>query len=220
MSMTHNAFDEALFTWLGDNPIIAVLVIDELDSAVPLAQALFDGGVRAVELTLRTPVAMAAVRHIREALPDMRVGLGTVLTPQQVVDGVAAGAAFGVAPGLNRSVLAAAREHGFSFAPGIVTPSEIETAIECGCRLMKFFPAEVSGGLGYLRSMAGPYAHLDLSFIPLGGLNETNVASYLADPLVHAVGGSWIAPRSLIKARDWTTIRERAAVAVAAGEAR
>jgi 2-dehydro-3-deoxyphosphogluconate aldolase/(4S)-4-hydroxy-2-oxoglutarate aldolase len=209
-------FDEALSETIGLNPVIAVLVVDDASSAVPLAKALLDGGIKVIELTLRTPAALDAAGQIRVSVPDVIVGLGTVLTPQQVADGKAAGAAFAVAPGLNQTVLNAARDHGLSFAPGVMTPSDIELALEHGCRLMKFFPAETSGGLRHLRSMAGPYKHMNIRFIPLGGLNADNMSDYLGDPLVHAIGGSWIAPRDLIQAQDWQAISERAATAVAA----
>lgn len=186
--------------------IVAVLVIDDADDAVPLARALLDGGVNAIELTLRTPAALDALRAIRAGVPEVIAGVGTILTTGQVCQAFAAGAAFGVSPGCNPGVLAAARETGLSFAPGILTPSDIEVALEHGCRLLKFFPAESSGGLAYLKAISAPYTHLGLRFMPLGGLNAKNMTSYLADPGIAALGGSWLAPRELIKARDWKEI--------------
>ena len=191
--------------------VIAVLVVDDAADALPLAECLLDNGIRAMELTLRTPAALEALAAVRSGLPEMLAGVGTVLTPDQVRQVRAAGAAFGVAPGLNRAVLEAARDAGLPFAPGVATPSDVEAGLEYGCRVLKFFPAEPSGGLGYLKSMAAPYAHLGLTFVPLGGLNADNLGEWLASPLVSSVGGSWLAPRDLIRARKWAEIGARAA---------
>ncbi len=189
---------------------IAVLVVDRVEDAVPLARSLLAGGVNVMELTLRTPAAIDALRCIRAEVPQMVAGIGTILQPPQVRDAAAAGAAFGVAPGMNPRVVAEARRLGLPFAPGVVTPSDIEQALECDCRLLKFFPAEPAGGLRYLKAIAAPYAHADIRYIPLGGLTLDNLERYLADPLVHAVGGSWLAPRDLIQSRDWPQISENA----------
>lgn len=194
--------------------IIAVLVIDRVEDAAPLAKALLKGGVNVMELTLRTPVALDALRAIRAEVPEMIAGVGTILTVEQVAQAKEAGAAFGVSPGVNPRVLTAAREAGLPFGPGVVTPSDIEQAIEHGCRLLKFFPAEPSGGLAYLKAASAPYAHLGLRFVPLGGLNAKNMASYLADSSVAALGGSWLAPKDLIKAGEWDKITQLAQEAV------
>ncbi len=193
--------------------VIAVLVVDDAQSAVPLAQALLDGGIDAMELTLRTPAAIDALRAVRREVPQMLAGIGTILRPDQVTEVMAADAAFGVAPGLNPRVVEAAQQAGLPFAPGIATPSELERALELGCRDVKFFPAEPSGGLKYLKSIAAPYAHLGCQFLPLGGLTQDNIQAYLSEPLVLAVGGSWLATRDLIQAGDWNAIRARAAAA-------
>ncbi len=190
--------------------IISVLVIDREEDAVPLARALLAGGVDAMELTLRTPAAIGALRAIKQNMPGMLAGIGTILTPEQVDAVVDAGAAFGVSPGTNPRVLTRARERGLPFAPGIATPSDVEHALEFGCRLLKFFPAESLGGLKYLKDMAAPYLHLGVKFIPLGGVNTGNLKTYLADPLIAAVGGSWLAPREVIKKQDWAAITRTA----------
>jgi len=203
-------FNENLLTKLHRTGVIAVLVIDKPDDAVPVAKALLAGGVNCMELTLRTPAAMEALRRVRAEVPDMIAGVGTILTPQQVQEVAAAGAAFGVAPGMNLRVVLEAKRVGLSFAPGVCTPSDIEQALECGCRLLKFFPAELQGGLAYLKSIAAPYAHLNVRFIPLGGIDASNAASYLGEPIIQALGGSWLAPRDLIQKRDWPAITERA----------
>jgi len=210
----NSAFDLKLGASIEKTGIVAVLVVDDAKDAVPLARALLAGGVNAIELTLRTPAALDALREIKSGVPEVLAGVGTVLSVGQVSQVVEAGAAFGVAPGLNPRVLAAAREAGLSFAPGILTPSDIEQALEHGCKLLKFFPSEASGGLSYLKSIAAPYAHLGLRFIPLGGLNAKNMASYLAEPSIAALGGSWLAPRELIQAGDWEAITALSAEAV------
>ena len=208
--MTHTLFPEPLLARLHRTGIIAVLVIDEPADAIPLARALLAGGVDCMELTLRTPAAMDALRRVRAEIPEILAGVGTILTPQQVNDVATAGAHFGVAPGCNPRILAEATRIGLPFAPGICTPSDIELALEAGCRLLKFFPAEPTGGLAYLRSMAAPYAHLGIRFVPLGGIDPTNAERYLNEPLVHALGGSWLAPRDLIKNHDWPAITTHA----------
>ncbi len=196
---------------LAESPVIAVLVIDNAADAVPLAEVLVESGVGAMELTLRTPAALDALRAVRQSVPGMIAGVGTVLTPAQVNEVKDAGAAFAVAPGFNPDVLRAAESVGLPFVPGVATPTDVEAALAFGCRIMKFFPAEPSGGLSYLKSMAAPYAHLGISFIPLGGINEGNFRDYLESyPLVAGVGGSWIAPRELIAKGDWKEIARRA----------
>jgi len=206
-------FPPEIFDRIERSGVIAVLVIDKIEHGPPLAEALLAGGVDAMELTLRTPAAIDALRAIRRDVPNMLAGIGTILAPEQVEQVLEADAAFGVAPGFNRRVVERAQAVGLPFAPGVATPSEIEAAIELGCRELKFFPAEPSGGMSYLSSMNAPYAHLGLRFIPLGGLNAENMASYLADPAVLAIGGSWIAPRKLIQQEDWSAISANAAQA-------
>ncbi len=208
-----SAFDPALARRIETTGIIAVLVIDRAEDAVPLAQALLAGGVNVMELTLRTPAALDGLEAIRRNVPDMITGVGTILSPAQVGQVIERGGAFGVSPGLNPRVLAAAQEAGLSFAPGIATPSDIEQALGMGCRVLKFFPAEPLGGLPYLRAICAPYAHLGVRFMPLGGINAKNMATYLEDPAIPAIGGSWLAPRPLIAERNWEEITLRAAEA-------
>ncbi len=193
--------------------VVAVVTIDEPEQAARLAETLFEGGITAIELTLRTDDALAAIEAITRSVPQMLVGAGTVLTTAQVQQVKDAGASFAVAPGLNRKVVDAAAKLGVPFAPGVVTPSDIEAALEAGCRTLKFFPAEPSGGLAYLESMAKPYEHLGLDFIPLGGLNQHNSVAYLQSHLICALGGSWIAPRDDIRSQRWSEIGQRATAA-------
>ena len=208
------AFPDSLLQKIRQLKIIAVVVIDDSDDAVPLAHALLDGGITAIELTLRTPSAFDSLQRIRKYCPELMVGLGTVISTAQVEKAAASGAAFAVAPGLNPKVVLAAQEAGLPFAPGIISPSDIEIAFELGCKLLKFFPAEPSGGIAYLNSMTSPYAHLGLEFIPLGGLDESNFTDYLSLKQVPAVGGSWIAPRDLIQRKAWATITAKAQMAI------
>jgi len=206
-------FDSVLAEKISASRVIAVLVVDEVPHAVPLARALLEGGVDVMELTLRTPAAIDALKEIRQHVPQMTAGIGTILHIDQLHQAQEAGAAFGVAPGCNPRLLAAARAAGFSFGPGIATPTDVEIAVEHGCRLLKFFPAGQLGGLSYLRAMAAPYAHLGLRYVPLGGLTADNAGDYLRDPLIAAIGGSWIAPRDLIKAEAWDKITANARAA-------
>lgn len=186
--------------------VIAVLVVDRAEDGVPLARALLEGGVDVMELTLRTPAALEALKLIRSEVPEMMAGVGTILTPEQARQAKDEGAAFGVAPGMNSRVVNEALKISLPFAPGVSSPSDIEQALECGCRLLKFFPAEGCGGMAFLKNMAAPYMHLGLRYIPLGGLHAGNIDTYVKDPMVHALGGSWIAPRELIAKCDWAAI--------------
>ncbi len=195
---------------IDDAGVIAVLVIDDVKHAVPTAKALLAGGVDTIELTLRTPAAIECIQAIQNEVPEITMGIGTVLTTKQVEAVAKLGVDFAVAPGCNATVLKAAQENGLSFAPGVMTPSEIEKALEFGCRVIKYCPAEPAGGLSFLKNMAGPYGYLGLTFIPLGGLNLNNARAYLESPLITAIGGSWIANRPLIQNEQWETITRNA----------
>lgn len=202
-----------VFSQVKQAGVLAVLMIDRIEDAVPLAETLLAGGIRAMELTLRTDAALPALEAIRKATPDMIVGVGTVLTEDQVKEASDRGAAFLVSPGLNPKTLTAAAKASIPFAPGIATPTDIEAALGFGCKTLKYFPAELLGGLPYLRSIAAPYAHLGLEYVPLGGVKQSNLAEYLAEPLISAVGGSWLAPKGLVRAGEWKEIEEIAATA-------
>lgn len=212
----HENFKDEHYRILSTHPVAAVLVADEPQRAVSACRALTEGGVRAVEIALRTPRALECMEAVVHEVPEIFVVAGTVLTPQQVQMVAAAGCAAAVAPGCNPATVRAALEAGLSFAPGVCTPSDIEVALGLNCTLLKFFPAEPAGGLAMLRSMAGPYAHLGLQFIPLGGLRAEHLADYLADPLIAAIGGSWLSPSEVVARGDWDEIRRRAAAATAA----
>jgi 2-dehydro-3-deoxyphosphogluconate aldolase/(4S)-4-hydroxy-2-oxoglutarate aldolase len=205
-----SAFPDPLRDKLHRAGVIAVLMISRAEDAVPLAQALLKGGVSSIELTLRTEAALDCVRRIRAEVPDMTVGVGTILTPGQANDAKEAGASFGVSPGMNPRVVAEARRIGLPFAPGICTPTDIELALEADCRLLKFFPCEPCGGLPYLKTIAAPFMHLNVQFIPLGGVNAANAATYLQDSSVLALGGSWLAPKELVAQGNWMAITDLA----------
>ncbi|MEO2015373.1 MAG: bifunctional 4-hydroxy-2-oxoglutarate aldolase/2-dehydro-3-deoxy-phosphogluconate aldolase [Fuerstiella sp.] len=193
--------------------VISVLIIDDVAHAVPLAKALLAGGIDTMELTLRTDAALDSLKQIREHVPEMLAGIGTVLTIDQVGQVVEAGAHFAVSPGLNPDVVERAQELNLPFAPGVMTPSEIEVALELDCRELKFFPAEPSGGQKMLDSIRAPYAHLGIRFIPLGGVNAGNMESWLRNPGVLAVGGSWLTPKDVINATDWDEVTRLASEA-------
>lgn len=205
-----NAFNPDLAHKISEAGNIAVVILDDADKAVTLATTLLEGGVTVMELTLRTQAALQALAAITKEVPEMIVGAGTVLTHEQLMKAQDAGAAFAVAPGFNPNIVNAAIQAGFSFAPGVMTPSDIEGAVACGCRLLKFFPASVIGGLKAIQTLVAPYNHLGLKYIPLGGLNPETTREYLASPLIAACGGSWIAPAKCINANDWKTIRTHA----------
>lgn len=204
------SFPKTILDRLRKSRVVAGFSVDQIEHAVPLAKALLSGGIDAIELMLRTPAGLESVMAICSGVPEMLVGVGTILTPESAAQVQAAGADFGVAPGMNPSVVRAAQEAGLPFAPGIATPSDLETAIELGCRFVKFFPAEASGGIKYLRSMSAPYCHLGIEYFPLGGVNAENMLGYLKEPNVLAVGGSWIVNQDLVDGEDWAGITARA----------
>ncbi len=199
-------FSESLVRQIKASGVVAVVVIDEVSAAVPLANALLRGGISAIELTLRTPVGLDALRAIKTELPDMLAGVGTILTERQVEESKAAGASFAVAPHCDPKIIGKALELGLPFAPGVMTPSDIGLAITAGCRILKYFPAESAGGLNHLKNISSPYAHTGLSYIPTGGINVNNFTTYLNFKSVIAVGGSWIAPQNLIREKSWKEI--------------
>ncbi|RDC72573.1 bifunctional 4-hydroxy-2-oxoglutarate aldolase/2-dehydro-3-deoxy-phosphogluconate aldolase [Rhodovulum sp. 12E13] len=202
------------FAELGRHGVVPVIEIDDAAHALPLADALAAGGLPVAEITFRTPAARDAIAAVAAQRPDMLVGAGTVLTPAQVDAAREAGARYGLAPGLNRAVRARAAEAGLPFAPGVMTPSEIEQALEAGCAMVKFFPAMAAGGPAMLKAIAGPYAHTGIGFNPTGGVTLDTLKDWLALPQVRAVGGTWIASRADIAAERWEAIAENARAAV------
>jgi 2-dehydro-3-deoxyphosphogluconate aldolase/(4S)-4-hydroxy-2-oxoglutarate aldolase len=190
------------------SPVMPVLVIEHPDHAVPLARALVAGGIRTLEVTLRTPAALDAVRAIRDAVPDAIVGVGTITRVTDLAAAMSAGAQFGVSPGATPALLAAAKNAALPFLPGVMTPSDILYAMEYGFDAMKFFPAEAAGGMSMLKSFAGPFANV--RFCATGGIDLAKAREYLKLPNVSCVGGSWLAPAAAVKSNDWAAIEQQA----------
>ncbi|RDV03249.1 bifunctional 4-hydroxy-2-oxoglutarate aldolase/2-dehydro-3-deoxy-phosphogluconate aldolase [Undibacter mobilis] len=185
-------------------PVIPVITIDRASDAVPLARALVRGGLRAIEITLRTDAAMDAAKTIIAEVPDAIVGLGTVLTPADLDRAKQIGAAFAVSPGCSPDLLRAAAAGDLPYVPGIQTASELMACVNAGFDVVKFFPAVPAGGIAALSSLAGPFP--SVTYCPTGGIGETNAAEWLAHPKVIAVGGSWIAPPSAVNDGAWDAI--------------
>ena len=195
---------------LSEDGIVAVVTINDIEDSNYLCDALISGGVKTIELTLRTKNVLNIMEHISKTFSDISIGAGTILSIAQLNSSIQSGALFGVAPGLDLDVVKKAQELKFPFAPGICTPSDIQMAIKCGCTILKFFPAEYSGGIKYLESIAAPYIQNRLKFIPLGGININNALKYLKSESILAIGGSWIAQSSLIQTKNWKEIQNRA----------
>ena len=205
---------------LARSGVVAVVTVENPEDAGPIARALLTGGVGAIELTFRTARAAEALRRIRAEVPEILVGAGTLLNRAHVEAAIEAGAVFGVAPGCNPATIAAARECGLPFAPGVMTPTDMEIALEHGCRVLKYFPASNLAGPSALETMVAPFAHLGLRFIPLGGINLASLPQWLASPSVLCVGGSWLALRDFIQRKDWTALQRNAEQAAAVVRAR
>ncbi|MFF4551960.1 bifunctional 4-hydroxy-2-oxoglutarate aldolase/2-dehydro-3-deoxy-phosphogluconate aldolase [Streptomyces sp. NPDC001422] len=189
-------------------PVVPVVVVADAADAVPLARALVAGGLPAIEVTLRTPAALDAIRAIAAEVPDAVVGAGTVLTPEHVAQSVAAGARFLVSPGWTDALLDAMKSSGVPFLPGVSTTSEVVALLERGVREMKFFPAQAAGGTPYLKSLAGPLPQA--RFCPTGDIGLDTAPDYLALPNVGCVGGSWMLPSDAVTARDWQRVEQLA----------
>ena len=186
--------------------IVPVIVLEDAKDALPLAEALMEGGLPCAEVTFRTAAAEDSIRAISQAYPEMLVGAGTVLTTEQVDRAVAAGAKFIVSPGFNPRIVQYCQEKGVPITPGCSSPTDIEQALEHGLKVVKFFPAEQLGSLAMIKALAGPY--VDVSFMPTGGINAGNVKDYLAYNRILACGGSWMVKGDLIKAGDFQRITE------------
>lgn len=195
------------------SPVMPVMVINHLEHAVPLARALVDGGLKVLEITLRTPVALECIRRIKAEVPDAIVGAGTIINTHTLYQAVDAGAEFIVSPGITENLLDEALASGVPILPGVITPSEVMRLLEKGITAMKFFPAEAAGGIPMLKSIGGPLPQV--TFCPTGGVNPKNAPDYLALNNVACVGGSWMAPADLVDAENWAEITRRASEAAA-----
>jgi 2-dehydro-3-deoxyphosphogluconate aldolase/(4S)-4-hydroxy-2-oxoglutarate aldolase len=196
-------------------PVVPVVVIEDLAHAVPMARALARGGLPVVELTLRTPVALDAIRAIAAEVPEVLIGAGTIVEPKQAALAVDAGAAFLVSPGSTTELLDAMEDTGVRYLPGVATVSEVLAVFGRGLLEMKFFPAEAAGGEAYLKAIGGPLPQV--RFCPTGGITPASAPDYLALPNVGCVGGSWLTPASAMAAGDWDTIERLAAAAALLG---
>lgn len=202
---------------LTTGPVVPVIVVNKLEHAVPMAKALVAGGVRVLEVTLRTDCAVEAIRAIANEVPDAIVGAGTVTNPQQLADVIAAGAHFAISPGLTEPLLKAAVEGPIALIPGISTVSELMLGMDYGLREFKFFPAEANGGVKALQAIAGPFSQI--RFCPTGGISLKNYRDYLALKSVLCVGGSWLVPNDALESGDYARITELAREAVAGATA-
>ncbi|HEY9043087.1 MAG TPA: bifunctional 4-hydroxy-2-oxoglutarate aldolase/2-dehydro-3-deoxy-phosphogluconate aldolase [Rheinheimera sp.] len=200
-------------TLFAQGPVVPVIVVKDLADAVPMAKALLAGGIKVLEVTLRTPVALDAIRLLAQEVPDAIVGAGTVTTPEQLQQCIDAGAKFAISPGLTRELLQAGKDAPIPLIPGIASISELMEGTGLGYSHFKFFPAEAAGGVKTLKSIHGPFA--DIRFCPTGGINEKNFLEYLALPNVKCVGGSWIVPDDAVSNKDWARITELCNAAVA-----
>jgi 2-dehydro-3-deoxyphosphogluconate aldolase / (4S)-4-hydroxy-2-oxoglutarate aldolase len=193
-------------------PVIPVLVIDDLADAVPLAAALVEGGLPALEITLRTPVALAAIEAIANQVPQAMVGVGTVTSTLEMEQSINAGATFAVSPGCTSELATKAAEFELPYLPGVANPSDVMRALEHDLSILKLFPAEAVGGTAMLKALAGPFPQV--RFCPTGGIGPDNMLDYLKLDNVMTVGGSWVAPKQDIAAKNWQHITELAAAAV------
>ena len=193
--------------------IIPVVVLNDVEAAVPTARALLKGGIDVMEITFRTAAAQASIARVAAEVPEMKVGAGTVVTVQQARDAVAAGAKFLVSPGSDADVIREAAALNTPIVPGVVTPSEIMLGLKLGVKLFKFFPAESYGGLKTIKALCGPFPQI--KFIPTGGINQENAVDYFKNPKILAVGGSWMVSAKMIEAGEFDAIAEKSAAATA-----
>ena len=198
--------------------VIPVIVIDDANDAEPLAEALLKGGMDVIEVTCRTAAAPEALARIKKSFPEMLVGAGTVVTPDQVKMCIDTGVSFGLAPGLNPATVKCFQQNDTLFIPGVMTPSEIEQGLFLGCQMLKFFPAEAAGGVSMLKNLAAPYASFGVKFCPTGGVNLDNMNEWLSLEVVSAIGGSWLATRQQIAGNQWNTITKQVQEALAMAE--
>ncbi|MGZ5050016.1 MAG: bifunctional 4-hydroxy-2-oxoglutarate aldolase/2-dehydro-3-deoxy-phosphogluconate aldolase [Methylobacter sp.] len=193
-------------------PVMPVMVIQDLEDAVPLARALVEGGIKVLEITLRTPIALDAIKQISQEVQGAIVGAGTITTPEQLAAAEQAGAVFAISPGLTPRLLEAANSGNIVLIPGVSTLSELMLGMEYGLDHFKFFPAEAAGGIPMLKSIAGPIP--GVTFCPTGGISPENYNSYLQLSNVACVGGSWLAPVDVVKSKNWTKVTELAKQAI------
>lgn len=195
--MTDNLFRKKL---------LPAVTLKNADSALSVAEALLEGGLNVMEITFRTSATAEAVSAIAKEFPEIHIGAGTILSPDQLSAARDAGAEFGLSPGFNPKIAKEAKENDFPFIPGVATPSEIELALDNGYKILKLFPVSNLGGMKYIRSLAGPYGHTGAKLLVMGGVNPSNLSSYLENDMVTAAGGSWLSPSDLIQQKTYQQI--------------
>lgn len=203
------------FDTVAEIGVVPVIAIESEDHAIPLADALLEGGLPVAEITFRTAAAAAVLARLRDDRPSLMIGAGTILTADAVDKAVTCGATFGLAPGYDPEIVTTAADRGLPFAPGVMTPSDLSLAARSGARLVKFFPAMAAGGPAMLKNINAPFAHLGIRFIPTGGVTQANLADWLAVPAVAAVGGTWIAKPEHMREGRWAEITANAKAAIA-----
>ncbi|GAA5520686.1 bifunctional 4-hydroxy-2-oxoglutarate aldolase/2-dehydro-3-deoxy-phosphogluconate aldolase [Aliifodinibius salicampi] len=186
--------------------LLPAVTLSDADSALKIAEALLKGGLNVMEVTFRTEATAPAISAIVQEFPEMQIGAGTILSPDQLAVARDAGAQFGLSPGFSNPVTKKAKELDFPFIPGVMTPTDIETALNAGYKTLKLFPASDMGGINYINSLAGPYQHTGIRFLTMGGINETNLDSYLKHEMVISAGGSWLCPTDLIQQKKFDEI--------------
>jgi 2-dehydro-3-deoxyphosphogluconate aldolase/(4S)-4-hydroxy-2-oxoglutarate aldolase len=199
---------DSIFSKLRAYGVIPVIAIENEESALPLADALIKGGLPVADITFRTPAAASVIKLIHNHRPEVLLGAGTILNVDNLSRAKQSGASFGVAPGLNPIILQKANQLNFPFIPGVMTPTDIEKALSMETNMLKFFPAEASGGLKMIQALAGPYRHAGVQYMPTGGVNLNNLSEYLKSKDILCVGGTWIAPSEAISAGDWSRIQD------------
>ena len=205
---------ETILDRVAQHGVVPVIAIDNVEAALPLADALLEGGLPVVEITFRTAAAAEVIRKLAQERPQLTVGAGTVLTAANLESAKANRVAFAVAPGLNPQIVRQAQQLGVPFVPGVATPTDIEAGLSLGCKLLKFFPAEALGGVAMIEALSAPYKHTGLRFMPTGGVNPANLEAYLKLDTVAAVGGTWIAKKEDLAAGKWDDIRNRCKAAL------
>ena len=206
MECKQEEYEMTVIERLANSIVVPVVVLDKVEDAIPTANAMLAGGVDTMEITFRTACAPACIKAVAENCPDTLVGAGTIITLEQCKLAVEMGAKFIVAPGFNEEVVAWCVENNIPITPGCVTPTEIMGAMKYGLNLIKFFPANVYGGLNAMKNLAGPL--VGIKFLPTGGVNSSNIAEYISAPFIHAVGGSWVCPKADIAAGNWEKITQ------------
>lgn len=194
--------------------IIPIIVPEKAEDVIPVCEALQAGGLKVAEITFRTPSVREALGLMRKRFPDFILGAGTVTEIEELESCIQLGAQFAVSPGLNPVIVKRAMELNFPFFPGVCTPTEVDTALGLGCKVLKFFPAEIMGGTKAINALYGPFKHKGVKFIPTGGINDKNLREYLSTPGVIAIGGSWLVAKKLLREKAWDKIAQRTREAI------